>query len=171
MAQEDYLRPSPIRFDDGNYQICYKYWLRLKGERWAPAWREWDWNELPPALIPYFIVVDVQYDPLDFIYRFWGTSNMDMHGIDMTGMSVNDIRAEPTRKQTIQQYTETLECRQALGTSTAIQINADDPVYESISLRMPMSRDGKTIDMIVSFADWRQHHAAIKDNSDLRFGY
>ncbi len=146
---------SPEGFDDPDYQACYDLWLRTKGSRWAPAWQEWNWLELPVNLIPYFLVVDVRYDPLDFVYRFWGTANVTMHKVDMTGKSVDMIRSPLTRKHTTEQYMEVVENRKAIADIYTIQTVNHVVTHSQTTLRMPMSNDGRVVDQIVSFTDWR----------------
>ncbi len=162
MAKEDYLRRSPIRFDDPDYQICYEYWLKIKGDRWAPAWHEWQWLELPTKIIPYCLVVDVKYDPLDFIYRFWGTAYVTMHGIDMTNKSVSEIRSPVTAKNSVDQYSEIVEFKESIGSVYTIQTGEHDVLHVQTSLRMPMTTNGDRVDQIVTFADWREKLEDIK---------
>ncbi|MEK9752670.1 MAG: hypothetical protein VW338_05590 [Rhodospirillaceae bacterium] len=154
MPPEDYLRRSPVRFDDPEYQVCYDYWLRLKGTRMAPAWREWDCFTLPVEVIPYFLVVDVGYEPLTFTYRFWGTANVTMHSIDMTGMATDAIRTPSTARHTFEQYRDVVESGEAIGSAYTIQAGASGPPYVQTSLRMPFSDDGETVHQIATYADW-----------------
>ena len=109
LSKEDHLKHSSGYFDNPDYQTCYAYWRQLKGERWAPAWKEWQWSEIPAELIPYFAVVNVSYHPLEFMYRFWGTANARMHGIEMTDKTTADIRSPVTAKSTLDQYRQVAE--------------------------------------------------------------
>jgi len=170
LAKEDYLRRSPIRFDDADYQACYEYWLSIKGDKLAPTWSQWSWMELPTALIPYFLVVDVRQDPVDFVFRFWGAAYVTMHGIDMTGMSVREIRSSVTAKNTFDQYLEVLETRQAIGSSYTVQAGENGLPYVQTSLRMPVSNDGENVDMIITFADWRKDRKQIRDEHIQTYG-
>lgn len=170
MTSKNTLGPSPIRFDDPKYQICYEYWQHLKGDRAAPAWREWDWFQLPLDLIPYCLVVDVEYDPLDFVYRFWGTANISMHGIDLTGKSISKIRSAVTAQNTFDQYNEVIDCREAIASAYTIQAGADGPPFVQTSLRMPFSDDGITVHQIATYADWSRDHLGIQENHLRTFG-
>jgi len=163
MAQEDYLRRSPIRFDQENYQICYEYWLELKGDRPAPSWREWDWLRLPPQLIPYFLVVDVHYDPTDFVYRFWGTASVDMHGKDFTGLSINAIRSPGTAQMTTDQYMEVVTHCEALGSEYTIKAGEDGLPHVQTSLRMPFADEGDRVTQIATYVDWSRDRDKIKE--------
>lgn len=170
MPREDYLRRSPVSFDEPNYQRCYEYWLSLKGERRSPAWNEWDWMALPIELIPYFLVVDVRYDPLDFVYRFWGTASVTMHGKDFTGLSINAIRSPVTVKMTGDQYREVVEYHEAIGSEYVIRAGEDGSVHMQTSLRMPFSDDGTTVTQIATYVDWSDDHDAIREERIRIFG-
>jgi hypothetical protein len=170
MPRDDYLRRSPIRFDEDNYQICYEYWQRLKGARRSPAWREWDWLELPVRLIPYFLVVDVRYDPLDFVYRFWGTASVDMHGKDFTGLSISEIRSPQTAKLTEAQYAEVVEHHEALGSEYTVKAGENGLAYVQTSLRLPFSDDGENVTQIATYVDWSRDRDKIKEEHIREFG-
>jgi hypothetical protein len=60
----------------------FAYWEELRGDLVTPPWRAFDWMRLPPAVIPWCAVVDVHEDPLDFVYRFWGTARTALQGRD-----------------------------------------------------------------------------------------
>lgn len=170
MAQEDYLRRSPIRFDEPNYQAAYAYWQQLKGVRRSPSWAEWDWFQLPTTLIPYFLVVDVRYDPLDFVYRFYGTASVDLHGKDFTGLSINAIRSPITARQTREQYMEVLESHEAVGSEYMIKAGENGLAYVQTSLRMPFSDDDKRVDQIATYVDWSRDHIKIREDHIREFG-
>ncbi len=171
LAREDYLRHSPIKFGDPDYQVCYEYWLSLKGDRWAPAWNEWQWMELPANLIPYFIVIDVSYDPLDFVYRFWGTAYNTMHGMDFTHKSIREIRNPTTAENVLKKYLDVTNSRQAIGSLDTLQTGQYDAEHTQTTLRMPMSNTGDRVDHVVTFADWRKDHNEIKQEHIRTYGY
>lgn len=170
MSEKDYLRRSPIRFDEPNYQICYEYWLRLKGDRRSPRWRDWDWFELPMRLIPYLLVVDVKRDPLDFVYRFWGTASVEMHGKDFTGLSISQIRNAATAKLTRAQYEEVVSYHEAVGSAYTVQAGEDGLPYVQTSLRMPFSDDGERVSQIATYVDWSSDFDKIRDDHLRLYG-
>jgi len=161
---------SPIHLEEPAYQTCYAYWLRLKGQRWAPAWSEWKWSEIPLDLVPYFIVIDVTHDPLDFTYRFWGSANTRMHGIEMTGKSVRDIRSPVTARTTFDQYARVTANREAIASAYTMQSADYHLAHQRTALRMPMSNEGETVDRIVSFVDWRDSQNLITDEHIQIYG-
>lgn len=170
MPEVDYMRRSPVKFDQPSYQTCYEYWLRLKGGRRSPAWCEWDWLELPVKYIPYFLVVDVHYAPLDFIYRFWGTASVDLHRKDFTNLSISEIRSPITAKMTRDQYIEVVDCHEAIGSEYTVQAGENGLPYVQTSLRMPFSDDGKRVTQIATYVDWSRDRDKIREEHIREFG-
>jgi len=170
MPQEDYLRRSPVRFDDANYQACYEYWLELKGARPSPRWGEWDWLELPVELIPYFLVVDVKQEPRDFIYRFWGTALVTMHGVDFTNQSISVIRSPVTAQSTAEQYEDVVKHHEAIGSAYKVQAGEHGLPYVQTSLRMPFSDDGDSVTQIATYCDWSRDLEKIRDDHIREYG-
>jgi hypothetical protein len=123
------------------------YWDRLRGDRWAPTWADFRLLDLPSSTIPFVIVLDVVPDPLDFIYRFWGTGNTTYIGYDCTGMSV--------RRNKLFSAKVFGECQQLVEKRRPIvwfsKVVRDDGLYrEYTRLRVPLSDDGETVTHIVS---------------------
>lgn len=170
LSKQENTRHSELSFDDEDYRTCYQYWADLKGLRWAPNWRDWQWMDLPSHIIPYFIVVDVSHAPLDFTYRFWGSAYAAMHSIEMTNKSVRDIRSPVTAKAAFEQYKEIVDSKQAMSTLDTIQAGPHDIIHTQTTLRMPMSDDGVSVDKIITFADWRKEHDIIKNEYIRAFG-
>ena len=55
-------------------------WGSLRNGRVAPSWSDFDWLALPASVTPYCAVVDVKFDALDFIRRFWTRSGPNCIG-------------------------------------------------------------------------------------------
>lgn len=158
------------QLQEPGYDVCLNYWFDLKEERWAPSWQEWQWSQIPVDLVPYFIVVDVTYDPFDIIYRYWGTAMARMHNTEMTGKSTKDIRSPVTRENTEDHYNEVIRQKCAIQSVSIQQTIGFDLTHKQLSLRMPMSNDGNRVDQIVSFTDWRQSLNRIRNEHEQAFG-
>ena len=123
------------------------YWDKLRGEDWAPAWSSFRLPDLTSRTIPFVIILDVIQEPLDFVYRFWGTGNTATIGYDCTGMSV--------RRNKLFSAKVFGECQQLVEKGRPIvwfsKVVRDDGLYrEYIRLRVPLSDDGETVTHIVS---------------------
>ncbi len=159
-----------MHFENPHYQTCYDYWRRLKGDRKSPSWREWDWIELPPNLIPYFLVVDVQFDPMEFQYRFYGTASVTVHGRDYTGRKVNDLRTTGEIETTIAQYSDVVAQHDAIASEYEILAGTTGLPIIQMSLRMPFSEDGERVTQIATFVDWTHDLKRIRSELVGEFG-
>jgi len=137
-------------------RLCLDYWSDLRGDRLAPAWREFDWLRIPPKIIPFFGVVDVTVDPLEFVYRFWGSAHAQAHHQELTGKPVSAIRPQAEAESVFNQYKETLDARRPLLFANTIRTGLMKIPATEISLRLPFSNDGSGIHHIVAFSDIRK---------------
>jgi len=144
--------------DAPDHRQLIDYWDGLRGERFAPAWREWNWMKIPLNLVPYCFVVDVIQEPLDFQYRFWGTAHADIHGIDYTGRKVSDIVPVEVANLSHAQYEESYHQRKPIVYLHEMMVGPFKMPRIQTSLRLPLSSDGDHVDTILSFADWRDIH-------------
>ena len=124
-----------------------EYWNGLRGERWAPGWAEFSLLDLGTEAVPFTIVADVVREPLDFVYRFWGTGNTTYIGYDCTGKSVrqNEVFCDKVFRECSQVYGER---RPMVYHTKALKPNGTYREY--YRLRLPLSDDGETVTKIVS---------------------
>ncbi len=143
------------RGDDQHVNDCLRYWERLRGDRFAPAWRDFDWFEIDPHLIPLFSVVDVGDQGRDFVYRFWGTWHAKMTGQELTGKSVWDIQPAAEGHAVFNQIAETVTARKPVLFDHAIQTPRYRAGVRAGTLRLPFSNDNEHVTHVVSFTDIR----------------
>ena len=125
----------------------YDYWNRARGDRWAPAWSDFRLTDFSDKLIPLLIVLDVKRDPMDFVYRFWGTANTVNLGYDCTGKSVHENGLFGGKVFN--------ECRQVVEERRPIifhsKVTRDDGLYREYSrIRLPLSDGGDEVAHIIS---------------------
>ncbi len=133
------------------------YWNRLRGERWAPAWREFDLMALDMAAVPNVVVMDVLRDPLDFKFRFWGTGHVRNKGVELTGQRLG--QAPRLRGDTpLLEYSAVAEEKRPLASRDEITLeeSARRLPFHQTMLRLPLSDRGEQVDNIVSMASWRK---------------
>jgi len=87
-ASIDRAAPSPVFTEFKNH------WDRVRGERWAPSWRDFDpvdfhhlWRNL--------VLWDVGGDVYDFRVRMAGVGAVEFFGNDPTGQSIRDESFTP----------------------------------------------------------------------------
>ncbi|MDO9127621.1 MAG: PAS domain-containing protein [Parvibaculum sp.] len=69
--------------------VLISYWDRKRGAREMPAPADIDPVEIP-RLLPWLVLADVTYDPLDMRYRLMGTHVVEMGGVNRTGQSLRE---------------------------------------------------------------------------------
>ena len=130
------------------FRALYQYWAGVKGERWAPPWTEFHLYRVPLNMVPWCVVVDVHHDPLNFIYRFWGTQIRDLTKVELTGKSVDDIPNKSYAERARKEYSEILEYRTAMFSNMAhTDTNGMKSRYQA--LRVPFS-SGSEVESILS---------------------
>ena len=151
-----YVAKDPYAAKSPDIIQCLSYWDSLRGDRLAPAWHDFNWLKFPVEIIPYCGVIDIKRDPLDFIYRFWGTAHATTMSQEMTGKSVRDMMPESEGKSVYNQYLETLKSEKPRLFVNTICTNTLGTELTEVSLRLPFSDSGEQIDHILAFSDMRQ---------------
>lgn len=99
-------------------------------------------------------MVDVTYDPLRFRYRLHASNMVRRFGTDMTKKTVDDMPSPIHAAMAREHYTEVVERRfptMRYRGSDLININAP---HSCEVLVLPLSSDGKTIDMLICAIVW-----------------
>lgn len=134
-------------------RLMYDHWLELRGERPMPARADFDPAEVPLRILPNIMMVDVRYEPLAFTYRVWGTGVADLHGVDLTGASVMQVRPRAFAEMVWRQYVEVAESK-APGLYLHKVPTKDGLLRAHAILRLPFSSDGKVVDIILCVDDY-----------------
>jgi hypothetical protein len=135
--------------EDGLRQI-FDHWNDIRGNAFAPPWPAFDWIQVPANLIPHCAVADVQRDPLDFIYRFWGTGRTVMQGADYTGRSLSTFEPRAIAEKAFAEYRAVLERKTALRIMTFGLKNFRSERSDYEFLRLPFSDDGEDIHQVLA---------------------
>ena len=174
MPSEDYTRIMsdqsevrytrvPIDFPDfKEIDAVAQHWRSVKGDRLAPKWSDIDLLAMPSDLIFRICVVDVKQDPLDFVYRFWGTDITDMHKYDLTGKSIQNLTPPSYADCLMEQYRCVQENAEPCGYLTEIPLDAGFYTYYAV-IRLPLSSDGKTIDGVLSAEEYGEQKDELKN--------
>ena len=129
----------------------YSYWQdRIDGE-FAPLTRSFLLDELAPEVLPWAMLVEVIPEPLDFIYRFWGTQRAIARQYDYTGHSVSDVAPAETGLRLHNEYSQVVAARTPLLFSAQGVNDYNEPVNWD-ALRLPLTNNGETVDRIFSFS-------------------
>lgn len=136
--------------------LCFNYWRARCGKRFAPAWRDLDLMTLPLDMAPYLTVVDRAGD--SFRYRYWGSGHAPFYPHDYTDCAVDDVSPTETARTLKNEYKEVAHQRAPL----IFEKLFSGGVCMSLSLRMPLSGDGKNVDGVISYSARREIADAIR---------
>ncbi len=126
----------------------FDYWNTRRGETLAPTWDRFNLDELPPKIVPWCSVVDVVRDPIDFIFRFWGTERRNLLGQEVTGKSIRSVIDHAVMDTVFDQYVAVVED----GVPLFFEITATDTydTFTLINLKLPISNDGECVSQVHS---------------------
>ena len=142
----------PAQLGGADFDFLYRLWLAKRGDKLAPSRAAFDPAELR-AILPRLLMIDVVQDPLDFRYRLAGTMTYELHGQELTGKSITALRPPEfvaTLWADLRELIETAQPQLVLLDFT----NQDGYHRLYHVLRLPLSSDGKTIDIILVLVDY-----------------
>jgi len=135
-----------------NFRGVYEVWNALPKTPDLPLESGFSLEFVSPRLLPWSVLVDVENDPLDFRFRFWGTERTSLIGAEMTGKRLSDIAAETMRQGNRDEYEDVVRRRAAVLCHTPI-VTRTGLNASRMSIRLPFSNDGKTVSRIFSAVD------------------
>lgn len=133
---------------------AFAYWDRKRGSRAMPSRADIDPNEIRD-LLPGIILVDVSHSPLRLTYRLVGTDEVEARGYDPTGKDVGEHIFAGTPQEGLRTYQLAVEQRDVVYDQEPSASN-NPRLCEVGSVIMPLSNDGKTVNMLMAFIDYRR---------------
>ncbi len=132
----------------------FEDWQQWRAERAFPSRADFD-----PADIQYILgnvsLIDVRQRPLRFRFRLHGSDNAMRMGVDLTGKDLDEMPQGETREVVRKHFEATVVQRTPI-TRFREGVFSDGRVWHYEALVLPFSRDGETIDMLLSAVVWRQ---------------
>jgi len=127
----------------------YAEWINWCDGRTMPPWSCVDMMSIPPQLLPHTTVVDVIAQPLDFVYRFWGTGLVNLHSKEMTGLSVSELVPAEVAQVARQGFVKVTE-RAVPVLFVHKYSDGEGSLLTDFIIRLPISDDGKQVTKILS---------------------
>lgn len=147
-ATEIDIDTSPI----DEIRDCVNIWHKWRGKLKLPIWTGSKFlMELPSHLLAFTLISDVEANPLDFKYRYWGSKHTEIYGYDLTGQSCNSIQPKNFAEIIFNAHKETAN-RMIPILYSGVTTSKSNLTMNEFMLRMPMSIDGKTTSMIISIS-------------------
>ncbi len=132
-------------------QVLHDYWNGLRGDRRMPPRSEFYPEDLPGALLPNILLVEVSHDPLRFYYRVMGSAIATLLGEDWTGKYVDEIKA--VNEKVLQQYIDTVATAAPSLYSNEYHKFDKSVGYKRLlnyeRLWLPLSSDDNTVDFLL----------------------
>jgi hypothetical protein len=127
----------------------FAYLEAKRGDREFAARRDIDPLDFPYVL-GNIVLFDVVYRPLRFRYRLVGSLIVARVGYDMTGKFLHEHPHPSYRDYMRDCYAEVIRSRRPSGGNYDLFMDREIKRYQCI--RVPLSDDGTTIDMVISAA-------------------
>ncbi len=127
------------------------YWQRIRAGREMPARPDLNPGDIP-KLLPYMILMDVLYDPLDFRYRLVGTEIDRICSRNYKGMRFSELPDKKAPNTIWQHHREAVETRAPVRKELSYT-GPDGDVRRTEHCLMPFSSDGKTVDQVLVAVD------------------
>lgn len=140
---------------DPRLENVYRYWEQKRRGRIMPSRADIDPSDLPGALWPHILLLDVvhQGGRLRFRYRRVGGEFWSAEGCDGTGRFVDEMAHWPEwyRDYVGGFYRETVVRRRAIYTSNLFTTrSATNPPLVAKRVTLPLASDSRTVDMIMT---------------------
>jgi len=129
----------------------YDYWVSLCGERPMPSRKDVDPLQIAPSHLPNLMLIDVHHDPRRYRYRLVGTNVVEASGDNRTGRYFDDVDFFKIHPRVTQQYDHVVETGRPLYSLEPFTNLRTGNNYDVDRLLLPLSSDGKHVDMLVVF--------------------
>ena len=138
----------------------YDYWCAIRGDREMPARRDLDPIDIP-ALMANIALLDVEYDPLRFRYRLYGTTICAIGGRDQTGRYLDEPETSRIADIVCPANRTLVETRRPHAMDAHYPLNSGR-LGHFHRLALPFSEDGARVTMIMVgfFREYRESESA-----------
>lgn len=143
---------SPV-IGDPRLESLYRYWMSRRRARAMPARRDIDPTEIPGAIWPHIMILDVEYggDVPRFRYRRVGAVFWRALGQEPTGKYVDEVLPETAgyREYVVGIYREVVARRRGLYTENVFTLDGQSIPMLTKRVSLPLSTDDEKVEMIL----------------------
>lgn len=141
------------QIDNPEFGLVLQLWLKKRGDRIAPARGDFDPAELKPVLPRLLLIEVVPGEPVDFRYRLAGTQSYDIHGIELTGRRISELEPPGFVTRLRQDLLELMQRPEPQYVRVDFT-NREGNTRSLRVMRLPLSSDGRVIDMFLIVQDF-----------------
>ena len=135
-----------------SFQTVLDYWNRLRADRFAPSWSEFDMMQIPSKQLPSTLVKDVERDPLAFRFRYYGSRFAHLRNKEYTGKTVDDLEGKLFSRAISSSLETFIEQQSPIHYAVEKQTGLDTLTIQ-LQLRLPISNDGQSVTNVVSLVE------------------
>lgn len=136
-------RPGTLAF--------YRYWDGKRAGRQMPARRDIDPVDMK-LWLPNMQLIDVHHNPRRLVYRLVGEIDVSFRGYNPTGRTVEECGIGRNIAETLMNY-ETVIGGRACVYDWSDYVSPSGYLSSQECLLLPLSDDGETVNMVVTYAD------------------
>lgn len=137
-----------LDFRSDALQALHKYWTSKLAGRSMPRRADIDPTEIP-KLLQHILLADVEHNPFRVRFRLVGTHIVNSVGRDATGRYFEEVYQETLRDGMIELYANVVRSKMPVRYFGETVI-ADKKFRDFESLHMPLSDDGRTVNIILA---------------------
>lgn len=150
--------PRPTRYTTLDFlDVCsesvremYAHWLELRGDRILPRRADFEPARVKRYL-PSIMLVDVRWEPLDFVYRLVGTREAETRGYDPTGRRVAEAYFANSAEHALGNYRYVAMEKSVLYDCESIAVPGNRYVGDE-SVFLPFTLDGERVGQILVYS-------------------
>ncbi|MCZ6858922.1 MAG: PAS domain-containing protein [Alphaproteobacteria bacterium] len=131
---------------DGNLKLLHATWEASRDGDKLPSRAHFDPVTMPPQLLPWIAIFDVETDPTRFRVRLVGTGIVEAGGLDITGNYLDEL---PGAESVLARSTWALENRKAYYARDLPVTWAHEEYQHYSVVGLPLAIDGHDIDMLL----------------------
>jgi hypothetical protein len=157
------MDPSDSPITDPRLADALAYWRGKRGSRAMPGRADIDPVEIP-KLLPHVMLVDV-LGPGSYRYRLIGSENANEHGINATGLSLDQVLTPPEyRAHVLGLYDECVAARRPLYSESLFLSPQGQSVERHTKvLFLPLSDDGETVGIVFVIQVFLHHDQTARE--------
>src|SRR5262249_45302975 len=144
------MTPPELRIYDPQLRRLYDYWREKRGERIAPSRVDIRPDEIRD-LLQHIYIIEAVGTPRRFRFRLAGTTIVSEYGGRITGKFADEIDLDHVGQRILAEYETGVDRGEPIASLWHFtKLDGRELRYEHLIL--PLSSDGKTIDMLLAAA-------------------